>query len=131
MKAGVEDGNLRRQRDEMICENQPSKERQTRGEVPGDKRGGGMLRGGGGSSQGRLRVKRTRGGGSMLKGQEAAAARQQGRHDNQLANKRPMGGEAFADRRRWIVERRETEAARRKDDRGRWMRHDKRRREER
>ncbi len=38
MKAGVEDGHLRRRRDEMICENQPSKERQTRGEVPGDKR---------------------------------------------------------------------------------------------
>jgi hypothetical protein len=38
MKVGVEDGNLRRQRDEMICENQPSKERQTRGEVPADKR---------------------------------------------------------------------------------------------
>jgi hypothetical protein len=38
MKAGVEDGHLRRRRDEMICENQPSKERQTRGEVPGEKR---------------------------------------------------------------------------------------------
>ncbi len=38
MKAGVEDGHLRRRHDEMICENQPSKERQTRGEVPGDKR---------------------------------------------------------------------------------------------
>jgi hypothetical protein len=38
MKAGVKDGHLRRQCDEMICENQPSKERQTRGEVPGDKR---------------------------------------------------------------------------------------------
>ncbi len=38
MKAGVEDGHLRRRRDEMICENRPSKERQTRGEVPGDKR---------------------------------------------------------------------------------------------
>jgi hypothetical protein len=38
MKVGVEDGHLRRWRDEMICENQPSKERQTRGEVPGDKR---------------------------------------------------------------------------------------------
>jgi hypothetical protein len=46
-------------------------------------------------------------------------------------NKRPTGGEAFADRRRWIVERRENEVARRKDDRGRWMRRDKRRREER
>jgi hypothetical protein len=34
----VEDGHLRRRRDEMICENQPLKERQTRGEVPGDKR---------------------------------------------------------------------------------------------
>ncbi len=38
MKAGVEDGHLRQRRNEMICENQPSKERQTRGEVPGDKR---------------------------------------------------------------------------------------------
>jgi hypothetical protein len=38
MKAGVEDGHLRRQCDEIICENQPSKERQTKGEVPGDKR---------------------------------------------------------------------------------------------
>jgi hypothetical protein len=38
MKAGVKDGHLRRRRDEMICENQPSKEKQTRGEVPGDKR---------------------------------------------------------------------------------------------
>jgi hypothetical protein len=38
MKAGVEDGHLRQRRDEMICENQSSKERQTRGEVPGDKR---------------------------------------------------------------------------------------------
>jgi hypothetical protein len=37
MKAGVEDGHLRQWRDEMICENQPSKERRTRGEVPGDK----------------------------------------------------------------------------------------------
>jgi hypothetical protein len=38
MKAGVKDGHLRWLRDEMICENQPSKERQTRGEAPGDKR---------------------------------------------------------------------------------------------
>jgi hypothetical protein len=38
MKAGVKDGHLRQQRNEMICENQPSKERRTRGEVPGDKR---------------------------------------------------------------------------------------------
>ncbi len=38
MKAGVKDGHLRQRRNEMICENQPSKERQTRGEVPGDKR---------------------------------------------------------------------------------------------
>jgi hypothetical protein len=38
MKAGVEDGHLRRWRDEMICENQPSKERQTRGEVLENKR---------------------------------------------------------------------------------------------
>jgi hypothetical protein len=38
MKAGVKDGHLRRRHDEMICENQPSKERQTRGEVPGHKR---------------------------------------------------------------------------------------------
>ncbi len=29
---------MRRRRGDMICENQPSKERQTRGEVPGDKR---------------------------------------------------------------------------------------------
>jgi hypothetical protein len=26
-------------------------------------------------------------------------------HDNQLVNKRPTGGEAFADKRWWIVER--------------------------
>ena len=39
-----------------------------------------------------------------------------------------MGGEAFADRRRWINERRENEVASRKDDRGRWMRRDKRQR---
>ncbi len=38
MKARVKDGHLRRRGDKMICENQPSKERQTRGEVPGDKR---------------------------------------------------------------------------------------------
>jgi hypothetical protein len=38
-----------------------------------------------------------------------------------------MGGEAFADRMRWIVEKRENEVARRKDDRGRWMRRNKRR----
>jgi hypothetical protein len=38
MKVGVKDGHLRRGCDKMICENQPSKERQTRGEVPGDKR---------------------------------------------------------------------------------------------
>ena len=38
MKVQVKDGHLRQRRDEMICENQPSKERQTRGEVPGDKR---------------------------------------------------------------------------------------------
>ncbi len=38
MKVGVKDGHLRQRRDEMICENQLSKERQTRGEVPGDKR---------------------------------------------------------------------------------------------
>ncbi len=37
-----------------------------------------------------------------------------------------MGGEAFADRRQWIVERRENEAARHKDNRGRWMRRNKR-----
>jgi hypothetical protein len=49
--------------------------------------------------------------------------------NNQLVNKRPTGGEEFADRRRWIVERRENEAARRKDDRGRWMRRDKKRRD--
>ncbi len=67
----------------------------------------------------------------MLKGREAGAARQQGWHDNQLANKRPTGGEAFEDRRQWIVERRENEVARHKDDRGRWMRQDKRQREER
>ncbi len=79
-------------------------------------------------SRGRLRVKRTRSGGSVLKGREAAAARQ---HDNQLANKRPTGGETFAGRKRWIVERREDEAARRIDDRGRWMWRDKRRRKKR
>jgi hypothetical protein len=38
MKAGVKDGHLRWRHNKMICENQPSKERQTRGEVPGDKR---------------------------------------------------------------------------------------------
>ncbi len=53
-------------------------------------RGGGVLRGGGSSSQDRLHVERTRGRGSVLKGREAAAAQQQGWHDNQL---------------RWIVER--------------------------
>jgi hypothetical protein len=47
-----------------------------------------------------------------------------------MANKRPTGGEAFADRRQWIVERRENEAAYHKDDRGRWMRRDKRQRGE-
>jgi hypothetical protein len=38
MKVGVKDGHLRRRCDEMICDNQLSKERQTSGEVPGDKR---------------------------------------------------------------------------------------------
>jgi hypothetical protein len=47
----------------------------------------------------------TRGRGSVLKRREAVAAQQQGQHDNQLANKRSTGGETFADRRRWIVER--------------------------
>jgi hypothetical protein len=62
---------LRWQCDEMICENQPAKERQTRGEAPADKWRRLV-------SRRRWHVKRTRGGGGMLRGQEAAAARQQG-----------------------------------------------------
>ncbi len=92
-------------------------------------RGGGMSQGGGGLLQGRLCVERMRGRGSVLKGQEAVAAQQQGWHNNQLANKRPVGGEAFADRRGWIIERRENEVAHCRDNRGRWMRRDKRRRD--
>jgi hypothetical protein len=42
----------------------------------------------------------------MLRGQEVvAAAQQQGQRNNQLADKRPTGGEAFADKRRRIVKR--------------------------
>jgi hypothetical protein len=41
----------------------------------------------------------------MSRGQEAAAAQQQGWHNNHLANKRPMGGEGFADKRWWILGR--------------------------
>jgi hypothetical protein len=98
MKAGVKDGHLRRRRDEMICENQIVKERQTRGEAPADKWRWFI-------SRGRQRVERMRGGGCVSRGQEVAAAWQQGWHDNQLANKRPMGREAFTDKRRWIVDR--------------------------
>jgi hypothetical protein len=71
MKAGVEDGHLRRQCNEMTCENQPAKERQMRGEAPADKWRWLILRQ-------RWRVERMRGGGGMLRGQEAAAAQQQG-----------------------------------------------------
>jgi hypothetical protein len=60
-------------------------------------RSGGAVQGRGGLLQG---------GGGMSRGREvAAAARQQGQHDNQLAKKRPTGGEASADKRKWIVER--------------------------
>jgi hypothetical protein len=38
MKAGVKDGHLRWRHDGMRCDNQPVKERQTRGEMPADKR---------------------------------------------------------------------------------------------
>jgi hypothetical protein len=61
MKAGVEDGHLRQRQDEMICENQPAKERQTKGEAPADKWRWLVLR----RRQG---VERTRGGGGMLRG---------------------------------------------------------------
>jgi hypothetical protein len=133
MKAGVEDGHLRRRRDEMICENQPSKERQTRGEVLGDKRRRHVGRRRRlvarqavcqEDERRRQRAERTRGGSGVTTGVTRKPAGEQ----------EPTGGEAFADRRRWIIERRENEAARCKDDRGRWMRHDKgdkRQREER
>jgi hypothetical protein len=38
MKTGVKDGHFRRRHDEMGCDNQPTKERQTRGEALADKR---------------------------------------------------------------------------------------------
>jgi hypothetical protein len=68
MKAGVEDGHLMGWRDKMICENQPAKERQTRGEVPADKWRQLVLRW-------RWHVERMRGGGGVSRGGEAAAAR--------------------------------------------------------
>jgi hypothetical protein len=71
MKTGVEDGHLRRRRDEMICENKPAKERQTRGEASADKWQWLV-------SRRRQRVERTRGGGGVSRGQEAVAAQQQG-----------------------------------------------------
>jgi hypothetical protein len=58
MKVGVKDGHLRRRHDEMICENQPAKERQTRGETPGDKWWWLV-------SRWRRRVEKTRGGGGV------------------------------------------------------------------
>jgi hypothetical protein len=61
MKVGVEDGHLRWRRDEMICENQPAKERQMRGEVPADKWRQLI-------SRRRRRVKRMRGGGGVSRG---------------------------------------------------------------
>jgi hypothetical protein len=71
MKVGVKDGHLRWWPNEMICENQPAKERQTRGEVPADKWWRLV-------SRRRRRVKRMRGGGGVSRGREAAAMRQQG-----------------------------------------------------
>ncbi len=46
----------------------------------------------------------SRGRGGVLRGRKAEAAWQQW-YDNQLANKRPTGGNVFADKRRWIVDR--------------------------
>jgi hypothetical protein len=105
MKTGVEDGHKRRWHDKMICENQPAIERQTRGEVPVDKRRWHVVRQRQLVLRQRQRVERTRDRGRVSRGWVAAAAQQQGWHDNQLANKRPTRGEAFADKRRWIVER--------------------------
>jgi hypothetical protein len=71
MKAGVENGHLMQQCNEMICENQPAKEGQARGEAPADKWRWLVLRQ-------RRYVERTRGGGGVSREQEAAAAQQQG-----------------------------------------------------
>jgi hypothetical protein len=61
MKAGVKDGHLRRRCDEMICENQPAKEKQMRGEAQADKWRWLVLRR-------RQCVERTRGGDGVLRG---------------------------------------------------------------
>jgi hypothetical protein len=61
MKARVEDGHLRRRRNKMICENQPAKERQTRGEAQADKWWRLI-------SRHRRSVERVRGGGGMWRG---------------------------------------------------------------
>jgi hypothetical protein len=63
MKAGVKDGHLRRQRDEMQCDNQPAKEKQTRGEAPADKKQWRIARQRQLVVRWRWRVERTRGGG--------------------------------------------------------------------
>jgi hypothetical protein len=112
MKAWVEDGHLRRRCDEMICENQPSKERQTRGEVPGDKRRQRVARrrqlvarqaACREDERWRQCAERTRGGGGATTGVTQQPA------GKQEANGR--GGEEFADRGRWIVGGQEVAAA--------------------
>ncbi len=60
------------------CENQPEKERQPRGEAPADKRRRRVARQRWLVMRQRLFVERTRDGGSVLRGGEAAAAQQLG-----------------------------------------------------
>jgi hypothetical protein len=100
MKAVAEDGHLMRRHDEMICENQPAKERQTRGEAPADKWQQLV-------SRQRRHVERTRGGGGATTGVTRQPA------GKQEANRR--GGV----RRQEAVDRREDEKRQRCDERHR------------
>jgi hypothetical protein len=68
MKVGVKDGHLRRQRDKMICENQPAKERQKGGEAPADKRRRRVMRWRRPVLRRRRRDERTRGSGGATIG---------------------------------------------------------------